>query len=390
MKKDKINLALLWANYGGEVTSVNDLVLALDKERFNVIFIYLSGYGVKENLIEEAGYDVFYLSNIQRIRAFRFSILRGLVGILKEHNIDIIHCHAHKPTVYGTIAAMMAKTPVVLAHVHGLGRSSGFRRKLQNFVLFRKIDRIISVADSVKEDVLKSNPAVCPEKVITLENSVDFDRFSNVSITKGEAKSKLAVVPADAFVYGTIARFGPYKGHSFLISAFEKVKKQVPSAHLILVGHGDLRQDLEKDVEKTGLFDSIHFLGYRNDIEKIYKAMDALVLPSIGSEGMPRVILEAMAAGVPCIGTKVGGTPEVICNKDVGFLVPPGDENALAEAMIKLANTPKQDIKVLIGRAQERIRSNFGHEVVIKKLENIYKTELTRYYESDKRQKSNV
>lgn len=105
---------------------------------------------------------------------------------------------------------------------------------------------------------------------------------------------------------------------------------------------------------------------------------------------MPRVILEAMAAGVPCIGTKVGGTPEVICNKDVGFLVPPRDENALAEAMIKLANTPKQDIKVLIGRVQERIRTNFGHDVVIKKLENIYKTELTHYYESDRRQKSNV
>lgn len=389
MKKDKIDLALLWANYGGEVTSVNDLVLGLDKERFNVIFIYLSGYGVKENLIEEAGYDVFYLSNIQRIKAFRFSILSKLVRTLKEHNIDIIHCHGHKSTFYGAIAATLTRTPVVMAHVHGLGRSRNFRRRLINFIIYKKTDRIIAVANSVKEDVLRSNWSLPTEKLSVLENSIDYERFAGESAFKEDAKKMLGL-SSDAFVYGTIARFGPYKGHSFLISAFEKVKKQVPSAHLILVGHGDLRQDLEKDVEKTGLFDSIHFLGYRNDIEKIYKAMDALVLPSIGSEGMPRVILEAMAAGVPCIGTKIGGTPEVICNKDVGFLVPPGDENALAEAMIKLANTPKQDIKVLIGKAQERIRSNFGHDVVIKKLENIYKTEITHYYESDRRQKSNV
>lgn len=389
MKKDKINLALLWANYSGEVTSVNDLVLALDKERFNVIFIYLSRYDVDKNFIEEAGYDVFYLSNIQRIKAFRFSILRGLVRILKEHNIDIIHCHAHKSTFYGAIAATLTRTPVVMAHVHGLGRSKNFRRRLVNFIIYKKTDRIIAVANSVKEDVLRSNWFLPTEKLSVLENSIDYERFAGESASKEDAKKMLGL-SSDAFVYGTIARFGPYKGHSFLISAFEKVKKQVPSAHLILVGHGNLRQDLEKDVEKTGLFDSIHFLGYRNDIEKIYKVMDALVLPSIGSEGMPRVILEAMAAGVPCIGTKIGGTPEVICNKDVGFLVPPGDENALAEAMIKLANTPKQNIKVLIGKAQERIRSNFGHDVVIKKLENIYKTELTHYYESDRRQKSNV
>ena len=72
LRKDKINLALLWPNYGNATTSLNDLVLGLDKERFDVIFIYLSGYGVKKNLIEEAGYEVFYLSNIKRLNSFRF------------------------------------------------------------------------------------------------------------------------------------------------------------------------------------------------------------------------------------------------------------------------------------------------------------------------------
>jgi glycosyltransferase involved in cell wall biosynthesis len=388
--KDKINLALFWPRYSGNVTSVNDLVLGFDKERFNVIFIYISGYGVEKNLLKEAGYKVFYLSNIQRINTFRFSILFRLVRILKEHNVDIIHCHRHKSMVYGTIAAVLAKTPVVLSHVHGLDRTRNRGRRLLNFFLFKRVNRIIGCARSVRDDVLKNNPFVCPEKVIAFENSVDFDCFANVSITKVEAKSKLVGVPVDAFVYGTVARFGQYKGHSFLIKAFERVRKQVPSAHLILAGDGHLKEEIQQQAAKASLDDSVHFLGRRDDIPKLLRAMDAFVLPSIGSEGMPLVILEAMAAGVPCIASSLSGIPEVINNSDVGLLVPPKDENALAEAMITLANAPEQKLKGIIERAKERIRSNFNHDVVMKKLENTYEMEINHYYESNRRQKSNV
>jgi len=320
LKKDKITVALLWPKYDGGITSVNDLAVRLDKERFNVIFIYLSGYGVKKNLIEEAGYEVFYLSNIELLNAFRFSILFKLARIIKEHNVDIIHCHAHKPTVYGTIAAMFAGTPVVMAHVHGLGRTGNLRRKLTNFLLFKKIDRLIPVAEAVKEDVLKSNWFLSAEKLSVLENSIDYKRFAEASISKEDAKQMLGL-PADALVFGTVARLSPNKGQIYLIKAFEKVKQALPSAQLIFAGDGRIRQQLEKAAIETGFFDSIHFLGQRDDITTIYGAMDVFVLPSIGSEGMPRVILEAMAAGIPCIGTNIGGTPEVLCDNEFGYIV---------------------------------------------------------------------
>ncbi|MBW8041636.1 MAG: glycosyltransferase [Planctomycetes bacterium] len=389
MKKDKINLALLWSHYDGGVTSVNDLVLGLDKERFNAIFIYLTGYGVETNFIEEAGYDVFYLSNMERIRGFRLSILYRLIRILKERNIEILHCHAHKCSSYGANAATFTKTPVVLSHVHGLSRTRNFKRRLANFLLFRKFTRIIAVAKSVKEDVLRSNWSVSTEKISVLENSIDYKRFADVSTSKEDAKGMLGF-SSDAFVFGTVGRLSRNKGQIYLIKAFVKAKQMIPSANLIFVGEGPLRQDLEKDAAKMGVFDSIHFLGRRDDIEKIYKAIDVFVLPSIGSEGMPRVILEAMAAGVPCVGTKIGGTPEVICNNDIGYVVESRDSEALAQAMTKLAKmTPKKQQK-LIDNAKQRIYSHYSHDVVIRKLENIYETELTDYYESDKRQKSNV
>jgi len=388
LKKDKINLALLWPRYNGNVTSVNDLVLGLDRERFNIIFIYLSGYGVDKNFLQEAGYDVFYLSNIKRLNTFRFSILFRLTRILKGHNVDIIHCHGHKSTVYGTIAAALAKRPAVMAHVHGLDRSRNFRRKLTNFFLFRRINRIIPVANSVKKDILKNNWFLSAEKLSVLENSIDFSRFADVSTSRKDARKMLGV-PPDAFVFGTIGRLSPTKGLAYLIDAFSRVKEKVPSAHLVLLGDGQCRAELEKQTASTISDGSVHFLGHRPNVEHLFRGMDVFVLASV-AEGMPRAILEAMAAGVPCIATKVGGIPEIFNSRDVGLLVPPANPQALAEAMIELVKMPEKKRQKLVDNARQKVYSCYTHKVVMRKLENIYKTEVTHCYESNRRQKSNV
>ena len=378
MKEDKITLALLWAKYSGNVTSVNDLVLGLDKERFNVIFIYLRGYGDEKNLLKEAGYEVFYLSNIERINTFRFSILFRLVRILKEHNVDIVHCHAHKSTVYGTVAAVLAKTPVVMAHVHGLGRSRNFRRKLMNFFLFKKINKIVPVAKSVREDVLKNNWSVPEEKISVLENSIDYGRFADVSISKEDAKKMLGL-PSDAFVFGTIGRLAPTKGLLYLIEAFPKVKEQKPSAHLVLLGDGPCRAELEQQASNMSCRDSIHFLGHRDNIEQLLRGMDVFVLASV-AEGMPRAILEAMAVGVPCVATEVGGIPEIISGNNVGVLVPPKDSEALAEAMVNIANITDEKLEKQVEKAQNRVRQFYSHKIVSEKLRKLYESEFETSY----------
>ena len=376
MSRSRINLALLWPQYDGGVTSVNDLVLGLDRDRFNVIFIYLSGHGVERNLIEEQGYKVFYLSNIELINAFRFSILFKLVRILKEHRIDLLHCHVHKPTVYGVMAARLAGTPIVLSHVHGLGRSGKFRRKLTNYLVSRKCSKIIAVANSVKEDILRNNWRMPSEKVSILENSVDYARFADVSATKADARRMLEL-PTDAFVFGTVGRLAKTKGLTFLIEAFSIVKEQIPSAELILLGNGPCRDELEQQASKSPCRDSIRFLGHRGNIEQLYRAMDVFVLSSV-AEGMPRAILEAMAAGIPCIATKVGGIPEILPNRDAGRLVPARDADALASSMVEFAKMPAEEIRKIAGNARDRVGKLYSHEVVREKLANLYEAEVAR------------
>ncbi|MHC4430422.1 MAG: glycosyltransferase [Planctomycetota bacterium] len=374
MRKDRISLALLWPEYSGGVTSVNDLVLGLDKNRFSVIFIYLSGHGVEKNLLEEAGFKVFYLSNIELINAFRLSILLKLIKILKDHKVDVLHCHVHKPTVYGVMASGFAGTRVVLSHVHGLGRSGNFRRRLTNFLLSRRCSRLISVANGVKADVLRNNWHMPAEKVAVLENSVDYERFAGVSVDKSEARRMLGLSP-EAFVFGTVGRLAPTKGLGFLVEAFSRAKEHIPSAQLVLLGDGPARAQLERQALDSSCGGSIHFLGHKDNIEQLYRAMDVFVLSSI-AEGMPRAILEAMAAGVPCIATEVGGIPEIINSPEVGLLVRPSDPDALAGAMVTLAGTTGEQLQKLAEKASARIRRFYSHDVVREKLRKLYESEL--------------
>ena len=374
VKDDRITIALVWPKYDGGVTSVSDLLVGLDKSRFEVIFIYLSSDGAKNNHLEEAGYKVFYLSDIGRLNAFRFSILFRLVKILKAHKVDILHCHAHKPTVYGTIAATLAGTPVIMAHVHGLGRTGNFKRKLTNLFLFRRIDRFLPVADAVKEDMVKSNWFLSPEKIEVLENSIEYSRFADISISKEEARRMLGLSD-DGFVFGTVGRLSPTKGQSYLIEAFAKVKQEIPSAQLVFIGCGPLEDELKEQARSTGTGDSVHFLGYRSDIPQALRSLDVFVLPSV-AEGMPRTILEAMAAGVPCIGTRVGAIPEMLDGDGIGCVVDPRDPEALGEAMIMLGRMPDDDRRRLSEKASQKVRRLYTHEIVAKKLKDTYEAQL--------------
>ncbi len=322
----------------------------------------------------EAGYRVCYLSSAKRVGAFRFSVLFRLAKILREHKVDVLHCHAHKATVYGAVAGALAGTPVVLAHVHGLGRSRNLRRRLTNLLLSRRIDRIICVANSVKDDVIKNNWCLSAEKTSVLENSVDYERFADVSISKADAKQTLGV-PSSALVFGMVGRLAPTKGLSYLIEAFSKVKTRKPSAHLVLLGEGPCKAELQQQASHLSCGDAVHFLGHQSNVEQLIRGMDVFVLSSV-AEGMPRAILEVMASGIPCIATRVGGIPEIMSSDDVGILVPAKDPEALAKAMIDLGGATKEQLEKYAEKARDRIRQFYSHDVVTEKLSNLYLNEF--------------
>lgn len=375
MRDGKVVIARLFLSYNGKVPSRAGVIMGLNPGRFETILIYLTKCSEEENFFEKKGYKAYYLYGNKLLNVFRVSILGKLVRILKDEKVDIIHCHRHKPTFYGAVAAAIAGTPSVLSHVHGITRTKNLRRKITNSFIFKKVDKILTVGEAVREDVLRNNPSVPGEKVVSIGNSIDYERFASVPLSKAQAKERLNL-PADSFVFGTVGRMAPNKGQIYLIRAFAKVKKTLPTAQLIFVGNGRLRGELEKQAFDVVPDGSIHFPGRREDIPEVLRAMDAFVLPSIGSEGLPRSLLEAMAAGVPCIGANVSGIPEILDNGNGGYLAPPKDEDALAEEMLKLTKAAEHRLKQFIEDAKAKVRADYSHSVVIKRIEKLYENEM--------------
>ena len=372
MQDGKIVIARLWSRYKGKTPSRAPVILGLDPQRYQTICVYLARNSEKPNFLQEKGCKAFYIYPKKFLRMFNLPVIWKLSRLLKNQKVDILHCHRHKSTVYGAIAGWFAGMPAVISHVHGLGRTRNLNRKLINFFVLKRVSKIITVGEAVRENVLQTNPFIRPDKVVSLGNSIDYKRFAEVAVTKAQAKQSLAL-STDSIVFGMVGRMAPTKGQVHLISAFVRVKESIPLAQLILVGDGGLRAELQKQAAKTSCADSIHFLGHRTNIPELLRAMDVFVLPSI-AEGLPRCLLEAMAAGVPCVAASVGGIPEILANGEVGYLVPSKDECALADAMIELTKKTDEEAKQLVEKARQRVKSHYTHEVVIKGLEKLYET----------------
>ncbi|MBN2131853.1 MAG: glycosyltransferase [Sedimentisphaerales bacterium] len=374
--KNRIVVAVLRKTDAGTATStINEVLAALDRDRFKVLFLFLGSRGPVRREFAEAD-QVFHLSESAATGLQALPTLIRLARVLRTQQVDLLHCHNPKANTYGVLAAIMARTPAVLVQFHGLKRTRGIRRKLANLLIFRRAAAIVAVADAVRKDIVASNWHVPHDRFRLLESSIDFARFAHTDATRSAALRQLGV-PADAVVLGTIGRLAPTKGLSYLLEAFGAVRQQVASAHLVLLGDGPSRTELEQQVTRTPYRDAVHFLGHRSNVAQLLQGFDVFVLASV-AEGMPRVILEAMAAGVPCVSTAVGGIPEMLDGGRLGSLVPPRDVGQLADALLKMATLPEQDRQDLINHARCHVQTRYSHEVIGAKLAALYEQAYAR------------
>ena len=369
-------VARLWGRYSGTLPSRAPIILGLDRRRYRTVCIYLKQSSDAPNPFAERGCAVHYISRWQFFRVFYLPAVIRLARVLRREQVDILHCHLHQATVYGTIAARLARVPVVISHVHGLHRTRRSRRRWINRLVLPRVNRILAVGEATRQDVLATNPFLSPDKVISLGNSIDVSHYAEYPLSREEARGQLGL-GGGVFVFGAIGRLVPGKNHSGLIEAFAHVHRRCPESILLIAGEGRLGEALREQAQRLGLGDSVRFLGYMADVRLVLRALDVFVLPSLW-EGLPRSLLEAMAIGVPCVGSTCAGIPEILEGGRYGMLVEADQTDQLVEAMTAMVQMPADRKDALVLRARQRVLDHYDHRYVLERLEAIYEDELSR------------
>jgi glycosyltransferase involved in cell wall biosynthesis len=319
---------------GGAQTALYRLLKHTDLTGIKPVVVCLyNGDRLMADRIRQLGVPVI---DVQLTAWWRIDALWRLYRLLRRERPSILHCWLFHANFLGRIMGRLARVPIIITSRRNVEIGGAWRERLQRGTV-ELDDKIIAVCEAARQAEIQRSH-VSPDKVVTIYNGIDVAPFA---VSTRQAIRRELGIDADAFLLGVIGRLHRQKGHVYLFQALRQVRPQFADVRLLVVGDCRLRNELVAQAEREGVADVVIFTGARGDIPEILSALDLFVLPSLW-EGLPNVVLEAMAAGLPVVATAVGGTPELIINGETGLLVPPQDADSLAQAILHLLANPEQ------------------------------------------------
>jgi glycosyltransferase involved in cell wall biosynthesis len=319
-----------------------------------------------------------------------FRGLAALRCLLRRFRPRIVHAFDTKPGVYGCLAAWLARVPVVVSTVTGLGSLytqdgagprlvRGVYERLQRLASHRADHTVFQNREDREQFVARRIVPAGKSSVIP-GSGVRTDLLDPARFSAGQRRQVRASlgVPADALLVTMISRVIRTKGVPEFVAAARQVRQRFPSAHFLLVGPADPESvDGYGPAELADLARVIHWPGPRQDVPQVLAASDLFVLPSSLREGIPRVLLEAASMGLPLVTTDAPGCNEVVEEGVNGFLVPLRDPAALSQAILHLLGSP--DLRRQFGRlSRQRALERFDLAVVVGQTRRLYRDLLAQ------------
>lgn len=351
-------------NLGGAETKLLELVAHMDRDRFETTVCSLGlGDRIREEF-EKLGVEFVTLARLRRVD---LGLVFKVARLIRRKNIDVVMTTLFYADVLGALAGVLAKPRAVFSWETVSAPEWLLKRRVIAYrFAMRFCDHVISVSHATAKWLIEKR-GVPADKVVVIPYGVDLNLYNPGG--NPALRTNLGIEP-DVPVVGVVARLHPQKGHRYLIEAAPAIVAQCPDTKFVFVGDGDLRQELENMVQTARLTDSFMFLGFRKDVKDLMRMFDVFCLPSL-YEGLPNVVLEAMATAKPVVATAVDGTPELVVNNETGFLVPAADPSALAEKILFLIDN--RDIGRELGEnGARRVKAEFSLERQVEGFQNLY------------------
>lgn len=319
-------------------------------------------------------------------RAVRpFDDVRAFAALLRltfSFRPDVVHTHTAKAGSLGRASAWLYNLTrprrqrcliVHTFHGHVLhGYFGPFRSAMIRWIergLARLADHVLVLSPRLEEEIAGRHRVAPRAKVHVVPLGLHLDELLQI-----ERRVPPVADGTQDVVFGYVGRLVPIKNVALLLDAFGRMRAQVPRARLVIVGDGELADDLRRKTVAAGIGSAVEFAGWRSDLAAVYAGLDVLVLSS-NNEGTPVAAIEAMAAGLPVAATAVGGVPDVIADGRTGVLVPPADAAALAGAMTRLALDPAERQR-LGSAARQSVRVRYSSRRLVEDVGELYRNAL--------------
>ena len=365
MKKIKLVHIVPMLSPGGAERVAVHIVTRLNRQRYEPVVISFAGrLGCDlDRLLEEAGVEVRYLG---KRPGFDYRMYSRLPRVLRDCRPDIVHTHLHVLR-YALPFLLLLKHASLLHTVHNMAEHEVEPRArwIQRYAVNHGV-----VPVAVAEEVALSLERLYGiQRCRVIPNCIPTDYYARPRTSRGEWRAREGFGDNDV-LFVCVARFAPQKNHALLLKAFAQGPASDPNAHLVLVGEGALREQLEEQAKNLGLARQAHFLGLRADIPDVLGAMDVFMLSS-DYEGNPLSVMEAMASGLPIVSTAAGGVPDLFDSGKEGLIVQPGDVQGLSNSMASLLGN--REVRRSLGKAAaRRARENFDVSTMVQAYEGLY------------------
>jgi glycosyltransferase involved in cell wall biosynthesis len=362
-----------------------ELVQALDKAAVAPILCGMWAYDTPYEQgwltkVVQQGIPAFIAADWQEDSPYRSFVAayRGARQALAGQQVAIIHSHCQ----FGDMLAWWLKRPlgaqVLVRTVHNereWPRRPERRLLLTNGLFPWLFTAELGVGQQVVQN-LDARPVarLLGKKGVLAYNALNVSRFTTppAPVEIARVRTELGL-PDTAVVFATIGRLTEQKGYAILLQAIAQLRPQLPHVHWLIIGDGPLASQLQQNATELGVADVVHFLGARPDIDLLLQICHLFVSSSLW-EGLPTVILESMAAGVPVVATAVAGTKEIIHDQQTGILAPPGSAPDLAQAILRWLALPPTTQQKIRETAQQFVKAKFSITAVGKQHQTLYQT----------------